>query len=74
MRAKKIGCAASTFLSDNGELKNFYLVCNYSFANMLTQPIYTTGRTASKCKSGRSSTYKGLCTSSENIAPVAFNY
>lgn len=72
MRAKRIGCAAAIFQSENEDLINFYLVCNYSFGNMFYEPIYTVGRTASKCKSGRNRAYKGLCNSRENIAPDSF--
>lgn len=70
MRAKKIGCAAATFPSEDGDLINFYLVCNYSFINMIDEPIYTTGRTASKCQSGRNRRYNGLCNSSEKVFPL----
>lgn len=70
MRSKKVGCAAAKFPSKNGDFSQLYLVCNYSFGNMIGEPIYTVGPTASKCTSGRSKIYKGLCRSNENILPL----
>lgn len=71
MKAKYIGCAMSKFLSGDDYEMNFYLVCNYSFGNMVSEPIYTSGPAASRCKSGRSITYKGLCNSTEDIQAIA---
>lgn len=70
MRAKKIGCAAATFPSNDGELINFYFVCNYSFGNMIDEPIYTVGPTASKCQSGRNKRFRGLCNPKETVWPL----
>lgn len=61
----------SKFLSGDNYEMNFYLVCNYSFGNMISEPIYTTGSPACRCKSDPSSNYKGLCNSTEDIQPIA---
>lgn len=73
MKSKYIGCAMSTFFSGEDYEMNYYLVCNYSFGNALTEPIYTTGPAASRCESGRSIIYKGLCNSTEDIQAVLGN-
>ncbi|KAJ6637145.1 Antigen 5 like allergen Cul n 1 [Pseudolycoriella hygida] len=73
MKAKYVGCAMSKFLSGEHYEMNFYLVCNYSFGNRVSEPIYTTGPAASRCNSGRSLYYKGLCNSTEDIEEISDN-
>lgn len=70
MKSKYIGCAMSKFLSGEEYEMNFYLVCNYSFGNQVSEPIYTSGKAASRCKTGRSINYKGLCNSTEDIQAI----
>jgi len=62
--ANKVGCAITTFADSS---KNVYLVCDYSLINILDRPIYTTGIPCSACTKGCSSTYPGLCNSTEVI-------
>ena len=62
-RSNRIGCAATDF--EKQGKKMFYLVCNYSVANINGVPTYQTGAPASDCKSGVSSQYPGLCSASE---------
>lgn len=61
--ADSIGCAMTKY--DDGN-KNLFFVCDYSDGVMLNEPIYTTGKPCSKCKSGcTSKPYPGLCNSNE---------
>lgn len=59
----RIGCAISKFQS-NGFYQS-YLVCNYAVTNILNEPIYRAGPTASDCKSGQHQSYRGLCGTNE---------
>lgn len=60
--ADRVGCAMTKY--DNG-YKTMLLACDYSFMSILNQPIYKTGKPCSKCKSGCSKSYPGLCNSNE---------
>ena len=59
-----IGCAAVRY-TDNG-WTNFLMACNYATTNLKNHRMYASGTTASGCKSGISSTYPNLCSTSEN--------
>lgn len=59
----RIGCAISKYQSDG--FYHSYLVCNYGVTNILNEPIYKSGSTASGCKSGRNQMYVGLCNTNE---------
>ncbi|XP_062539759.1 antigen 5 like allergen Cul n 1-like [Armigeres subalbatus] len=61
-RTVKIGCGLVTFSTYGGDLwTHDYFVCNYSFTNIIGQPAYTKGVSASQCTTGQSLTYPGLC-------------
>jgi Cysteine-rich secretory protein family len=62
-RLTKIGCAVSRFsgYKDKVLLKGTYVVCNYSFANMIGLSIYKAGPAGVDCVKGRSIEYPGLC-------------
>lgn len=61
--ADRVGCAMSKF--DDGYRKSMMFTCNYSLGNLSGKPVYITGRPCSKCKSGCSNTYPGLCNTNE---------
>ncbi|XP_063701516.1 antigen 5 like allergen Cul n 1-like [Culicoides brevitarsis] len=66
-RTNKIGCAAVLYN------RNYrILVCNYSFTNMMGQPIYKKGSVRSGCKSGASNQYPNLCSANEVVNPNPF--
>jgi hypothetical protein len=63
-QASFVGCAISRY--SNGRWKVLLLACNYSYANILTQSVYTTGAhaqaPASACgNKGRNNRYTSLC-------------
>lgn len=60
-----VGCGVSRY-QQNG-YKYYYLVCNYSFTNILEQAVYEIGPTASKCKKPHS-VYKGLCSADHKVS------
>lgn len=60
--ADRVGCAMSKY--DNG-LKNMLLICDYSVGTIIGKQIYATGKPCSKCVSGCSNSYPGLCDSVE---------
>jgi Cysteine-rich secretory protein family len=70
-RITRLGCAAVRFTSkEDVHLKEFLLVCNYSFANVVGEPIYKSGETAcAGCQTGCSKMFSGLCSSGEAINP-----
>jgi hypothetical protein len=55
-----VGCALAQYTED-GKWKTYLLACNYSKTNMLKKPVYTSGKSASACKNGRSAKYSNLC-------------
>lgn len=58
--ATHVGCAVSQYT--NGKMKSLLLACNYSYTNMMSQPVYVTGSAASGCgNSGKNSKYTSLC-------------
>lgn len=54
-----IGCALSRY--QEGGYKKHYLVCNYGYTNMVGQPVYSVGKSASECEL-KHPLFKGLCT------------
>uniref|UniRef100_A0A182PWT7 Venom allergen-1 n=1 Tax=Anopheles epiroticus TaxID=199890 RepID=A0A182PWT7_9DIPT len=58
-RAWKVGCAAQQW-TESKEYNVFYLVCNYSFSNMVGERIYLKGRPASRCATGDDKQMPGL--------------
>uniref|UniRef100_A0A1Q3FTQ4 Putative scp-like extracellular protein n=1 Tax=Culex tarsalis TaxID=7177 RepID=A0A1Q3FTQ4_CULTA len=60
-RTDRIGCSLVSYQS------NKVFVCNYSFSNMLGQPIYVTGRACSMCRTGCNAAYPGLCNTNEVV-------
>ncbi|XP_050072740.1 antigen 5 like allergen Cul n 1-like [Anopheles maculipalpis] len=66
-RTWKIGCSAQQWIGSEEEYNEFYFVCNYSFTNMIGQPVYVKGKPASRCVSGENKLYPGLCSIHERI-------
>lgn len=62
--ADRVGCAMTQFASG---IKSALFACNYSLGNILTKQVYTTGVPCSKCKSGCSKNYPGLCNTNEKM-------
>ncbi|KFB44575.1 hypothetical protein ZHAS_00012457 [Anopheles sinensis] len=46
---------------NQGVEKKVYLVCNYSYTNIIGHPVYTVGPAGSKCQAGMNPNYPGLC-------------
>ncbi|XP_053684093.1 antigen 5 like allergen Cul n 1-like [Sabethes cyaneus] len=65
-RSTRIGCAMMKYILR--QQTNFYFVCNYSMTNIVNQPVYKSGKTASACKTGANHDYKGLCNPNEEIS------
>uniref|UniRef100_A0A182Q1W9 Venom allergen-1 n=1 Tax=Anopheles farauti TaxID=69004 RepID=A0A182Q1W9_9DIPT len=65
-RTWKIGCSAQHWKESNDSTA-FYFVCNYSFTNMIGQPVYVKGSPASRCLTGQDGQYSGLCSKKEVI-------
>ncbi|KFB44656.1 venom allergen [Anopheles sinensis] len=59
----KIGCAIHYGKKGSGPA--LYTVCNYSSANVVGEPVYSKGPTASACKTGTNPNYPGLCSVNE---------
>jgi hypothetical protein len=58
-KTKRVGCGMTKHVNANGY--NWEFGCDYSFTNIIDQPVYEVGTTASKCSKGKSSVYQGLC-------------
>lgn len=54
-----VGCAASQFT--DGVWNATLVACNYSHGNVLGDPVYLSGKPASKCLKGRDSVFTNLC-------------
>ncbi|XP_037932230.1 antigen 5 like allergen Cul n 1-like [Teleopsis dalmanni] len=63
-RNTRIGCAASRFTTDDG-INHFIFACNYSYGLIGDRPVYVKGKSVSKCKYGRNSFFKNLCSVKE---------
>ncbi|XP_053662406.1 antigen 5 like allergen Cul n 1-like [Anopheles marshallii] len=64
-RTWKVGCSAQQWLEVDDNV--FYFLCNYSFSNMVGQPVYVKGAPASGCTTGDVRQYPGLCSKHERI-------
>ncbi|XP_039438897.1 antigen 5 like allergen Cul n 1-like [Culex pipiens pallens] len=64
-RTWKMGCVMVRF-SDRAI--HYYLVCNYSFINIVDQPIYVKGKPCSRCQLKCNRKYPALCRVGEKIA------
>ncbi|XP_052863079.1 antigen 5 like allergen Cul n 1-like [Anopheles cruzii] len=64
-KSNKIGCAVSQW-TDNGTW--LYLVCNYSFTDVVGLPMYASGEPCSGCTTGCNSAYAGLCNPDEPVS------
>lgn len=71
--ADQVGCGLVTFTKADG-FKTLIMACDYSRSNLVTQPIYNSGATASDCKSGTNSQYPNLCSEDEKVDPNFFNF
>ncbi|XP_053674576.1 scoloptoxin SSD976-like [Anopheles nili] len=58
-RTWKVGCAMQNWVE--GGATKVYFVCNYSYNNIITQKVYTTGSPGSQCQAGLNPSYPGLC-------------
>ncbi|XP_314254.6 antigen 5 like allergen Cul n 1 [Anopheles gambiae] len=65
-KANKIGCAISQW-PENGN-PYMYLVCNYSFTDIVGLPMYAQGEPCSGCTKGCNSAYEGLCNPDEPVS------
>ncbi|XP_041762912.1 antigen 5 like allergen Cul n 1-like [Anopheles merus] len=65
-KANKIGCAISQW-PENGN-PYLYLVCNYSFTDIVGLPMYAQGEPCSGCTKGCNSAYEGLCNPDEPVS------
>ncbi|KFB42353.1 AGAP006417-PA-like protein [Anopheles sinensis] len=68
-RTWKVGCAMQNWV-EGGMWITYYFVCNYSFTNIINQPVYVRGTTASGCTTGQNPQYPGLCSLNEAIQSV----
>ncbi|XP_058823370.1 venom allergen 3 homolog [Topomyia yanbarensis] len=64
-RTTQIGCSLVSYITSPWIRK--YFVCNYSLTNIVGQAAYQAGIACSKCTSGCSSKYPGLCNETEAI-------
>lgn len=67
-RNNRVGCAMSRYQA--GGYMNNYLVCNYAYTNIYDETVYTVGKVASGCKTGKHTVYGGLCNTKEPIKPL----
>uniref|UniRef100_T1E2W5 Venom allergen-1 n=1 Tax=Psorophora albipes TaxID=869069 RepID=T1E2W5_9DIPT len=65
-RSSKVGCSLVSYEADGWTNKLF--VCNYGLTNMVNQPVYVAGNTASQCTTGSNPSYSGLCSVNEVVA------
>ncbi|XP_055845728.1 antigen 5 like allergen Cul n 1-like [Episyrphus balteatus] len=65
-KSNGVGCHAVKFRNTNyNNMYTYYLVCNYAKIFEYYGQIYSSGPTASKCKTGTNPNYKGLCSVNE---------
>lgn len=61
-RVVAIGCAVARYVdSASKNMKATLVACNYSYGNLVGQPIYIPGPPASSCKNGKHPIYTNLC-------------
>ena len=58
-RTIALGCAIAIFT--NQGTKTDLMACNYSFGNILEDPVYIAGSVASNCLKGKDKVYQNLC-------------
>ncbi|EDW00452.1 antigen 5 like allergen Cul n 1 [Drosophila grimshawi] len=63
-RNNRIGCAVARYTSASGS-SGTLLACNYAVTNMINNPVYRPGRSASQCRAGRNPRYTNLCAANE---------
>lgn len=66
-RTTKIGCAMSYQLVYKWH--TFLFTCNYASNNLIGEPVYKNGTTASGCKTGVNPSYSALCSNNEVVDP-----
>ena len=71
-KVNRVGCALVKH--QEGIFKYLYLVCNYSYTNVIEEAVYAAGKTCSKCETGCHKVYKGLCSAKEPIRPLPNGY
>lgn len=62
--AAQVGCAISQYTSDG--FKFNLVACNYAVTNIVGNPVYVSGSSASACKNGTNPKYQALCNVSES--------
>ncbi|KAM7347152.1 venom allergen-1-like [Cochliomyia hominivorax] len=62
-KSNHVGCAIVR-LRKNGFMQQL-MTCNYASTNILRKPVYSQGKAASMCKTGRNKKYKFLCSIKE---------
>lgn len=70
-KATAVGCAIIRYQTGGTTPFTSNFVCDYSLGNLIGQPIYAKGPTASQCTTGPNPLYPGLCSPNENITPTA---
>lgn len=70
-KSADVGCGMTRYtrMSDGRVYKAFYLVCNYSFTNLVGEPIYHKGPSCSECKTGCNPDFEALCNIAEPTDP-----
>ncbi|KAM7348174.1 venom allergen-1-like [Cochliomyia hominivorax] len=58
-----VGCAI--LRQTKGRKTTQLMTCNYAYTNVIGKPVYRSGRTASKCRTGRNRRFKALCSPRE---------
>lgn len=66
-RASDVGCALVRFTKD--DLYHVYFTCNYGSNNHIDFKVYETGPGCSKCNTGCSRVWPGLCSAEEKVDP-----
>jgi len=65
-----IGCSIMRFTRpDYPSVFIYNFICNYASLYALGAPVYETGRAASRCTTGKSHFYPGLCSTREVYDP-----
>jgi Cysteine-rich secretory protein family len=66
-KSTAVGCAVGSWQGKSS--REFLLVCNYAYTNMMTRRVWGTGSPASACVTGRDSIFTNLCSIREPISP-----
>lgn len=71
-KVTRMGCASVMFSAIKHKKLHYKLVftCNFSYTNILDEPVYETGDSCSKCTTGCNETYEGLCNKDEEIIAI----